>query len=204
VTVDTGGNVYVADVANDTIREISSVGSVTTIAGSPGFSGSADGTNNVARFASPVSLSVDALTNLYVADSTPHILRRITPVGTNWVVTTIGGESGMPGSADGAGTAARFDLPGGIALDSQGKLYIADTGNNTIRSGVSVTESVSLQISQSTNEIIVSWPVSATGYSLQTSTDLINWTLVASVSGSEYVISNSTATATVFYRLYKP
>jgi hypothetical protein len=157
-----------------------------------------------ARFSSPVSLSVDALTNLYVADSTSHILRRITPIGTNWVVTTIGGEAGMPGSADGVGTTARFDLPGGIALDGQGKLYIADTGNNTIRSGVSVTESVSLQISESTDEIIVSWPVSATGYALQTSTDLINWTPVAGVSGSEYVISNSTATTTVFYRLYKP
>jgi hypothetical protein len=125
-------------------------------------------------------------------------------VGTNWVVTTIGGEAGMPGSADGVGTTARFDFPGGIALDGQGKLYVADTGNNTIRSGVSVTESVFLHISQSPNEIIVSWPVSATGYTLQTSTDLINWTPVVGVSGSDYVISNSTATATVFYRLYQP
>lgn len=204
VTVDAGGNVYVADVANDTIREIGAGGAVTTIAGSPGLSGYADGTNNLARFSSPVSLSVDARTNLYVADSTTHILRRITPVGTNWVVTTIGGEAGMPGSADGVGTTARFDLPGGIALDGQGKLYIADTGNNTIRLGGSVTEPVSLQISQSLNEIIVTWPGFATGYTLQTSTDLINWTPVGGVLGSEYVISNSTAKATVFYRLYKP
>uniref|UniRef100_UPI004047D1F9 fibronectin type III domain-containing protein n=1 Tax=Flavobacterium sp. TaxID=239 RepID=UPI004047D1F9 len=67
--------------------------------------------------------------NVYVADYNNHRIRRITPAG---VVTTLAG-SGVPGSADGTGVAAQFDQPTGLALDTTGKLYIADRGNNRIR-----------------------------------------------------------------------
>src|SRR5207245_1623406 len=57
----------------------------------------------------------------------------MTPVGTNWVVTTIAGLAGSPGSADGTNRNARFNQPNGLALDSAGNLFVADWANSTIR-----------------------------------------------------------------------
>jgi sugar lactone lactonase YvrE len=148
VAVDSAGNVYVADSGNSTIRKITPPGWVSTIAGSPGRAGSADGTNSVARFglSAPidsgmaVGVAVDSAGNLYVADSGNYTIRKITPSvsagQTNWVVSTIGGQAGYFGSTDGVGSAALFGLPSGIAVDNLGNVYVADTGNNTIRKGV--------------------------------------------------------------------
>lgn len=204
VVVDGTGDVYVADSANNTIREINPNGSVTTIAGSPGLYGDEDGTNAAARFAGPATLAMDAQTNLYVADSFNQVIRRIAPSGTNWVVTTVGGEPGVAGSADGIANAARFNHPGGVAADALGNLYIADTGNDTIRLGVNISETFPLQIAQAANQVIVSWPGSITGFTLETSSDLIHWTPVTNISGSEFVISNNASSAAAFFRLYKP
>ncbi|HVM50593.1 MAG TPA: SBBP repeat-containing protein, partial [Candidatus Acidoferrum sp.] len=137
VAVDTAGRVYVADIYNYTIRQITPVGPnwvVTTIAGSAGHYGSADGTGANASFTQPYGIAVDRAGNLYVTAF--YTIRKITPVGTDWVVSTIGGLNGSPGAADGAGSAARFYNACGIALDAAGNLYIADTDNNTIRKGV--------------------------------------------------------------------
>ena len=130
VAADGGGTVYVADTVSDTIRKITPGGVVTTLAGFYGSLGSADGTGSAARFAYPFGVAIDTSRNVYVADRSNNTIRKITPAG---VVTTFAGSPSSPGSADGAGSAARFSLPRAVAVDSAGTVYVADTGNHTIR-----------------------------------------------------------------------
>jgi len=133
VAVDSAGNVYVGDSWNHTIRKVTPAGVVTTLAGLAGIPGSADGTNTNARFNFPSQVAVDSATNIYVADGENHTIRKMTPVGTNWVVTTLAGRAGSSGSADGTNSNARFNVPYGVAVDSAGNLYAADTYNSVIR-----------------------------------------------------------------------
>lgn len=130
VAVDSAGNVYVADGNNFTIRKITAVGVVTTLAGTARIEGSMDGTGAAARFTFPTGLAVDSTGNLYVAEQFSCTIRKITVAG---VVTTLAGAAGMAGSADGTGAAARFNAPFAVAVDSADNVYVADFGNSTIR-----------------------------------------------------------------------
>ena len=130
VAVDGAGNVYVADLYNDTIRKITAGGVVTTLAGTAGQSGSADGTGSSARFYWPNGVAVDGSGNVYVADTFNHTIRKVTATG---VVTTLAGSAGLNGSADGSGSTARFEHPRGVAVDGTGNVYVADNENYTIR-----------------------------------------------------------------------
>jgi len=130
VTVDGAGNVYVSDTDNFAIRKITPAGAVTTLAGLAGARGSTDGTASAARFNHPTGITVDGAGNVYVADTDNETIRKITAAG---VVTTVAGQAGRTGSADGTGTAAQFSSPSDVNVDSAGNLYIADAGNNTIR-----------------------------------------------------------------------
>ncbi|MCG2788803.1 MAG: hypothetical protein L6405_02500, partial [Actinomycetia bacterium] len=125
--MDSNRNVYVAE-DNHTIRKVTSAGVVTTLAGSAGNPGSADGTGSVARFESPMGVSVDSAGNVYVADTYNHTIRMVTSAG---VVTTLAGSAGNSGSTD--GSAALFNLPNGVSVDNAGDVYVADTYNHTIR-----------------------------------------------------------------------
>lgn len=134
IAVDQHRNLYVAD--NQRIRRVAPEGSnwiTTTLAGQAGISGYLDGSNNVARFSSPCGVAVDALTNIFVADFGNYVIRKISPLGTNWVVTTIAGLKGSVGRQDGTNSAARFWNPYGVAADSGGSVYVTDAGNHTIR-----------------------------------------------------------------------
>ena len=130
VAVDKAGNVYVADTRNNAIRKVTPAGAVTTLAG--GTFGSKDGMGIAAQFNFPAGVAVDAATNVYVADYGNSTIRKITPTG---VVTTLAGLSGVSGTNNGTGSAALFFLPSGVAVDSAGNVYVADTGNHTIRKG---------------------------------------------------------------------
>jgi sugar lactone lactonase YvrE len=129
VAVDGAGNVYVADTSNHTIRKITAAGDVGTFAGA-GLEGSTDGAGGAVRFRFPSSVAVDGAGNVYVADTRNQTIRRITPSGD---VSTLAGTAGQNGSVDGLGSAARFSYPSGVATDSVGNVYVADTTNNTIR-----------------------------------------------------------------------
>jgi gliding motility-associated-like protein len=102
---------------------------VTTYAGQAGVSGYIDGAALSSRFNSPHGICADKQGNIYVADRYNHRIRKITPSGT---VSTLAG-SGLPGSSDGAGTAASFNEPWALTCDTLGNLYIADTKNYKIR-----------------------------------------------------------------------
>ncbi len=128
--LDTLGNLYVADQFSHTIRKIAPGGVVTTLAGSGGSAGYVDGNGPMARFSQPTGVATDAAGNVYVVDYANHVIRKITPMGD---VSTLAGTAGQPGSADGAGAAARFLHPQGMAADSSGNLYVTDTGNSTVR-----------------------------------------------------------------------
>jgi hypothetical protein len=128
VAVDSAGNVYVADNQNQEIRKISPSGVVTTLAGSAGQVGSATGTGSAGRFDWPMDVAVDSAGDVYVADRYNYEIREITPSG---VVTILAGR--YPGSSDGTGSAARLDQPEGVAVDSAGNVYVADTWNDEIR-----------------------------------------------------------------------
>jgi plastocyanin len=130
IAIDSSGNIFVADTANQVIRKISPGGTVSTFAGTVGIVGSSDGTGTAAKFNYPWGLAVDSAGNLYVGDSNNHIIRKITPAG---IVTTIAGLAGVAGSTDGAGAAARFSHPSGVAVDSQGNIFVSDYSNTTIR-----------------------------------------------------------------------
>ena len=126
VAVDSSGHVYVADTFNHRIRKISPTGVVSTLAGSS--SGYADGTGTAAQFDDPFGVAVDSSGHVYVADKDNHRIRKIDPTG---VVSTLAGSSS--GYADGTGTAAQFDDPRGVAVDSSGNVYVADKDNHRIR-----------------------------------------------------------------------
>jgi sugar lactone lactonase YvrE len=130
IAVDSSGNVYVSDAGNQTIRKITSAGVVTTLAGSVGVAGGANGTGSAATFNAPLGIAVDSSGNVYVAEEINSDIRKITSAG---VVTTLAGTLSVPGITDGMGVLARFNAPDAVAVDGSGNVYVADTGNDTIR-----------------------------------------------------------------------
>lgn len=137
VVVDPAGNTYVVDIGNNAIRKVDQAGNVTTIAGTGAY-GSADGPGATATFCRPNAIARDASGNLYVTDTGNNRIRKISPAGS---VTTYAGAgpsnciaaTPVPTFADGPAGTATFYSPVGIAVDSAGIVYVADSGNNRIR-----------------------------------------------------------------------
>ena len=128
VTIAPSGDLLVADQENHCIRKVSSAGAVSTVAGcrEEGFR---DGPAAEAMFNCPTGVACDKHGNIFVVDGGNHRIRK---VGANGMVSTLAG-SGKKGYQDGAGAQARFNYPGGIAADKEGKVYVADYGNHRIR-----------------------------------------------------------------------
>lgn len=128
IALSPSGTLYVAEWFNSDIRQISPAGVVSTLAGS-GAAGSDDGVGTAATFSLPVSIAIGTNGVLYVADDGNNLIRMVTPAG---VVATLAGSINA-GSADGPGSTAMFNQPSGIAVDTNGNLYVADQANNMIR-----------------------------------------------------------------------
>jgi hypothetical protein len=215
VAADTSGNVYVADFANHTVRKLRPVGTdwvSSTIAGVAGSPGSVDGTNSAARFEGPMGLSVDSRGNVYVGDVYNSTIRKLTPVGSDWVSSTIGGVAANPGSADGLSSAAQFQYPYGTAVDSNGRIFVADLGNNTIREGFPVSEGPSrplfLSVSQSNGSVRFTWSAKpGQTYRLQFTSDLRStaWQSAEATTAAANGIASATDTVGLerqrFYRV---
>ena len=139
ITTD-GTNLYVADMLNNTIRKIViATGAVSTLAGTAASTGSTDGSGTEALFKQPKRITTDG-TNLYVADTTRHTIRKI--VIATKVVSTLAGTAGTSGSINATGTSSTFNRPTGITTDGT-NLYVVDSANHTIRKIVIATEVVS-------------------------------------------------------------
>jgi sugar lactone lactonase YvrE len=132
LTADLLGHLYVSENVNMTIRRIDlDTGDVTTIAGTPGIAGSADGVGGDATFAGPQGLSVDSSGNLFVADTFDATVRQIDlATGT---VTTLAGTANQFNDRDAVGAAARFESPMDVLSDGVGNVLVADSGNASIR-----------------------------------------------------------------------
>ncbi|MGZ5568493.1 MAG: immunoglobulin domain-containing protein, partial [Limisphaerales bacterium] len=135
LAVDSAGRVFFAEASRQTVRMVVRTNTswvVANVAGQANIVGNADGTNTAARFNSPDRLAVDRAGNIYVADFANYCIRKITPVSSNFVVTTFAG-SKTPGWNDGPAATARFSYVEGIAFDGRGNLYVADYSNRLVR-----------------------------------------------------------------------
>jgi uncharacterized protein (TIGR03437 family) len=128
--VDSSGNLYIVDNSSSTIREISN-GTITTVAGNgtQGYGGDG-GPSTHAELYTPWGIAVDSSGNIYIADTYNDRIRKV----SNGVITTVAG-TGVEGyNGDGGpATSALLSQPEGVAVDSSGNLYIADSGNGRVR-----------------------------------------------------------------------
>ncbi len=132
VAVDSSGNLYIADTSNNRIRKVAAGGTITTVAGTgtAGFSGD-NGPATSANLYNPTGVAVDGSGNLYIADRANQRIRKVAAGGT---ITTVAGNGTAGFSGDnGPATSASLSNPYGVAVDSSGNLYIADSSNQRIR-----------------------------------------------------------------------
>ena len=132
VAVDANGNLFIADLDNNRIRQVATNGIITTVAGDGtwGYSGDGGPATN-AELSSISHVAVDAAGNLYIADSANHLIRKM---DTNGIITTVAGDGAQGYSGDGGpATNASLYFPEGLAVDANGNLFIADNGNGGIR-----------------------------------------------------------------------
>ena len=207
LALDSATNLFVADSFNHIIRRITPAGVVSTIAGLAGVWGNADGTNTGARFFQPEGIAVLNDSNLLVADTGNHTLRKLSAQGINWVVTTLNGVQGNTGFTNGGGGVALFNFPVGLATDAAGNLYLADSGNHTIRTSRLVPPTV--QWSTTSNLLITRWANSAEGFVLESSAELgagANWQPLSNhvFTDGDNIVRTNNPNGQAFYRLRKP
>ena len=130
VAVDSSGAVYVADMANNRIRQFVAGGNMGTFAGTAVSAGDG-GPSTQARLDNPMSVAVDSSGNLYIADPSANRVRKVTPSGT--ITTLAGNGEAAYGGDNGPGPEAALNYPDAVAVDSAGNVYIADARNERIR-----------------------------------------------------------------------
>ncbi len=141
IAVDSLGNLYVADEGDNRVRKVDLNGVIRTVAGNGADGYGGDGGQATHATLTATDVAVDQLGNLYISDTSLHLVRK---VGTNGVITTIAGTGSAGFSGDGGpGTNAQLNFPYDLAVDNLGSLLISDRGNERIRkvdaNGVIVT-----------------------------------------------------------------
>jgi uncharacterized protein (TIGR03437 family) len=152
LALDSSGNLYIVDSANQRVRKISS-GTINTVAGNGtlGYTGDGAAATSAEMFG-PSGIAVDSSGNIYIADTDNHVIREVT---TNGNISTIAGDNTGGYAGDGAAAVdAELELPTGVAVDSSGNVYIADAGNNVIRevSGGNINTIVGASLPQELND----------------------------------------------------
>jgi sugar lactone lactonase YvrE len=141
--MDGAGNLYIADTGNSLIRKVAAgTGIISTFAGNgiAGFTGD-KGPATSAELYQPLGLAIDSAGNLYISDSFESVVRKVT--ASTGIITTVAGNGKSGYSGDGGpATAASLSSPIGIALDSKGNLYIADSSANRIRKVTATTGTI--------------------------------------------------------------
>lgn len=198
------GNVYVADYGNCVVRKIVPGGAVTTVAGQAGIAGFVDGAGNQALFNLPRELTIDGSGNLYVTDcatpilTTPEysgnsVLRMISPAG---VVTTLAGQAGITGNSDGEGNQAQFYNLAGLAMNGSGEIFLAEAGNNTIRT-VTVLDPISVTATSPNAAVVggTSGQFTVTRTGSTSSSQTVTYSLSGTAAnGTDYVTLPGTVT----------
>lgn len=139
VAIHPDGSVFVTDSENHAIRRIGPTGVVTTVAGSSANAGASDGPGNTATLTAPDGIVVDAGGMIYLTEGSIHLVRRLEYMGgdpavaSSYYLRTVAGQAGVSGSAEGTGNSARFKNPTGICCDTDGRVYVADALNHTVR-----------------------------------------------------------------------
>ena len=149
MTVDSAGNIYIADYYNNRIRKVDTSGNISTVAGDGtlGYSGDG-GAATSAELYDPSGVAVDSAGNIYIADEYNHRIRKV-EASTGKISTVAGNGTGGYSGDGSAATSAELYYPHSVAVDSAGNIYIADDGNNRIRK-VDVSTS-SLRFATATN-----------------------------------------------------
>ncbi|KQW47873.1 hypothetical protein ASC77_15765 [Nocardioides sp. Root1257] len=142
VAVDSAGNVFIADTYDNRVLEVSAAGAISVVAGTGRAGYTGDGTAGPsARLSQPAGVAVDSEENVYIADASNNVVRRVD--GSTGQITTVAGDyaknqstNGCLGAYSGDGgpaTSAQLNTPQDVALDGEGNLFIADTFNHAIR-----------------------------------------------------------------------
>ena len=159
ITIDTAGNLFIADMGNNRIRKVNTTGIINTVAGGNIAIGDG-GSATAARLGFPTSLAFDTMGNMYIADNNDSRIRKVDPFG---IISTVVGNGTSVYSGDGGlATSAGLVSPYGIAIDKLNNFYIADGANNRIRV-VSNISTVSIKQYQTNRINVMVFPNPTTG-----------------------------------------
>jgi hypothetical protein len=204
VAVDAAGNVYIADTSNYRIRKVTAAtGVITTFAGTgvAGYDGEAK-TANMAKLYVPTSVATDSGGNVYIADRYNQRIRKVS-AATNLITTVVGSANASFGGDGGAGSAGQVQYPYGVAVDSTGNVYVADTNNHRLRKAEVLAPPTNLSVVRSGSSAFASWTgvPGASSYSIYRGTTSGGKTLLASgIVGTTFTDSTVAASTTYYYQ----